>query len=199
MINFKIFQQRKHTFKRSLWWGEGCPDYKAFWDRGRRGSIQHTTPLSPKKILSLAAKKVDYIFEQPLLLVSFFLFRCGFQDKIEPSWRKLFNLNCRLRWRVQYPRYKKYTFLSAAAVMQVIFFISDCRNSFNCKLKKVIHEQIIIFHSPSNALCSSDEFVQIRNFKHHTFIGMFPLHLVQYPNTELLLMKIEQICKCKLS
>ena len=31
-------------------------------------------------------------------------------------------------------------------------FISDCRNSFNCKLKKFINEQIITFYSPSNAL-----------------------------------------------
>ena len=39
-------------------------------------------------------------------------------------------------------------------------FISDCGNSFNCKLKRLINHQIIIFYSPSNALCSSDEFVQ---------------------------------------
>ena len=60
-------------------------------------------------------------------------------------------------------------FLSAVAVMQVIFstednfcFISDCGNSFNCKLKKLINEQIVIFYSPSNALCLSDEDVQIK-------------------------------------
>ena len=59
--------------------------------------------------------------------------------------------------------------------MQVIFwtkdnfcFNSDCRKSFNCKLKKLINEQIIIFYSPSNTLCSSEESVQIKHFKHHT-------------------------------
>ena len=74
-----------------------------------------------------------------------------------------------------------YTFLSAIAVMQVIFwtednfcFNSDCGNlfKFNCKLKKLINELIVIFYSPSNALCSCDESLQIKHFKHHTFIGM---------------------------
>ena len=30
-------------------------------------------------------------------------------------------------------------------------FISVCSNSFNCKLKKLINEKIIIFYSPTNA------------------------------------------------
>ena len=71
-------------------------------------------------------------------------------------------------------------FLSAFALMWVIFstednfcFISDCRNSFNCKLKKIKNEQIIIFYIPSNALCPSAESVQIKHFKHHTFINMY--------------------------
>ena len=51
-------------------------------------------------------------------------------------------------------------------------FISDSGYSFNCKLKKQINEQIVRFYSPSNALCSSDESVEIKHFKHHTFIGM---------------------------
>ena len=51
-------------------------------------------------------------------------------------------------------------------------FISDCGNSFNCKLKKLINEQIVRFYSPSNAICWSDESVQIKHFKHHAFIGM---------------------------
>ena len=51
-------------------------------------------------------------------------------------------------------------------------FISGCTNSFNCKLKKLMNKQIVSFHSPSNALCSSDESVQIKYFKHHTFVDM---------------------------
>ena len=70
-------------------------------------------------------------------------------------------------------------FLSAIAVMQVTFwtednscFSSDCGNSFNCKLKKLINDQIVTFYSPSNALCLSDESARIQHFKHQTFIGM---------------------------
>ena len=83
-------------------------------------------------------------------------------------------------WGVQYPRNTEYIyyFLSVILVMQVIFriednfcFISDYRNSFNCKLKK----QRIIFYSPSNVICSSDESVPIKHFKEHTFFGMCSL------------------------
>ena len=63
--------------------------------------------------------------------------------------------------------------------MEVIFrtennfcFIYFCINSFNSKLKKLINVQIIIFYSSSNALGSSDKSVQIKDFKHHIFIGM---------------------------
>ena len=70
-------------------------------------------------------------------------------------------------------------FLSAITVMQVIFWIegsfcftSDCRYFFNCKLKKFINEQITNFYNPSNTFCSSDESVQMKHFKHHTFIGI---------------------------
>ena len=66
--------------------------------------------------------------------------------------------------------------------MQLLFWtednfclISDCANSFNCKLKKLINKEIIIFYSPSNALSSSDKSVQIKGFKHHTFIGAYSL------------------------
>ena len=52
-------------------------------------------------------------------------------------------------------------------------FISDYKNSFSCKLKKLINEQIAIFYSPSNALCSPNESVEIKHFKHYNFIGMF--------------------------
>ena len=53
--------------------------------------------------------------------------------------------------------------LSPIALMQAIFwteyfcFVSGCGNSFNCKLKKLLNEQIVIFYSWSNALCSCDE------------------------------------------
>ena len=114
--------------------------------------------------------------------LTFFLFRCGFQEKREPSWKNY------LIWTADWcgvhstpdPQKALIIFLSVISKMQVIFwsednfcFISDCRNAFYCKLKKLINEQIIIFYSPSNALCSSDESVQIKHFKHHTFIAMF--------------------------
>ena len=111
----------------------------------------------------------------------FFLFRCGSQEKIL---KKLFNLNSTQRWGTQCPSTQDtlIIFLSAITVMQMIFwtednfwFASDCRNSFNCKLKKLVNEQIIIFYSPSNTLCSSDKSVHIKHFNHHTFIIPFPL------------------------
>ena len=80
------------------------------------------------------------------------------------------------------PRYTLIIFLLPIAVTQVIFwtennfyFIFDCRNSFNCKLKKLINEQTIIFYSPSSVLCSSDKSVQVIPFKHHALIGMISL------------------------
>ena len=54
-------------------------------------------------------------------------------------------------------------------------FISNYRNSFNLKIKKIINEQIIIFYSPSDMLCSSDESVNIELFKQPTFTGMCSL------------------------
>ena len=86
--------------------------------------------------------------------------------------------------------------LSAIAVMQVIFWteeniyvISDCRDSFNCKLKKLINEQIIIFYSPSKALYSSEESVQLNILRIiiSLFSAPFPLGLTA--STEFLLMK----------
>ena len=86
--------------------------------------------------------------------------------------KKLFNLSSRLRWGSQYPSTQNtlIIFLSAVAKMQVIFwtedhfwFISHRTNLFNYKLKKLINEQII-FYSPSNVFCSSDESVQIHVF-----------------------------------
>ena len=92
--------------------------------------------------------------------------------------------------------------LSAMAIMQVILwtgdnfcFISDGRNSFNCKLKKLINEQIIIFYSTSNALGSSEESVKIEHFKHHTWC-VFPFHLIPSANIEFLLMKTDRE-RCK--
>ena len=38
--------------------------------------------------------------------------------------------------------------------------IFHCRNSFNCKLEKLMNEQIIIYYSPSNALCLSGKSMQ---------------------------------------
>ena len=72
-------------------------------------------------------------------------------------------------------------FLSAIAVMQVIFwtkdmcsFISCNWNSFNCKLEKLINKQVI-FCSPSNAVYSSEEYLKKNFSKHLFFIGMCSL------------------------
>ena len=101
--------------------------------------------------------------------------------------KKLFNLNSTLKLGAQYP---KIHLLSAITVMQVwiednFWFLPDCFNSFNCSLEKLIKKQIIIFYSPSNALCSSDSSIWIKQFNHHTF--RFPFHLVQSANTDFLL------------
>ena len=103
--------------------------------------------------------------------------------------KKLFNVNSWLSWGVHYPRYTEYTYYflisnchSFLTIIQVIlwtednfYFIFDWKNLFNCKLKKLIHRQIIIFYSPSNALYLSEEFVQVKHFKPPTFIAMCSL------------------------
>ena len=117
-------------------------------------------------LISLIGKKVGYwrtAWFKYNCWLAFFLF-C---DRV----KKLFNLNSGLRWEAQYPRYTGYTcyflisncsniFSSAVVIMQVIFwtkdnfrFIFNYRNSYNCKLKKLINEQLIIFYSPSNTPC----------------------------------------------
>ena len=64
------------------------------------------------------------------------------------------------------------------------------------------------FYIPSNVLCSSDESLQIKHFKHHTFIDMcslYTFYLAQSANTEFLLTKtlslkqIEKMYKYALS
>ena len=74
--------------------------------------------------------------------------------------------------------------------MQVIFwtednlcFISDCKNSFNCKLKKFINKQIIIFYSPSNALCLSEKSVKYHTVKQLNII--FSLVCVPIPPSQI--------------
>ena len=91
-------------------------------------------------------------------------------------------MNSWLRWRTQYPQTQGIHLLFSYQQLQwckwlfelkiIPAFISDCGNSFNCKLKKLINDQIVTFYSPSNALCLSDESARIQHFKHQTFIGM---------------------------
>ena len=88
-------------------------------------------------------------------LIFFFIFHGEFQNKIEPSWRNF------LIWTADWDRrihrmHLLLYFLIPIATMQGSFctkdnfcFICDCRNSFNCKLKKLTNEQKIIFYSPS--------------------------------------------------
>ena len=114
--------------------------------------------------MSLTAIRVDYVFEEPL--------------------KKLFNLISRLRWETQYPWYTEYIYYFLIKnwsnardfwTEDKFCFISDCWNSCNCKIKGSINRQIIVFSSPSNALCSSDKSIQIKYFNHHTFIRMCSL------------------------
>ena len=136
--------------------------------------------------------------------LTFFLFRCGFQEKREPSWKNY------LIWTADWcgvhstpdPQKALIIFLSVISKMQVIFwsednfcFISDCRNAFYCKLKKLINEQIIIFYSPSNALTSSDESVQNILTSYFNWY-IFPSHMVIPVNEDTSSLKqIEQMCK----
>ena len=117
-------------------------------------------------------------------MVSFLSLSLWFQEKIEPSWRNYFiwTPDWGGEHSTQDTQNALLIFLSAITVMQVTFwvagnfcFIYDCRSSFNGKLRQLKSEQIIIFYSLSNALCSSDKSVQIKHCKHQTFIGMCSL------------------------
>ena len=130
--------------------------------------------------------------------LAFFLFFCGFQQKIELSSKNF------LIWTSEWGRAKhqKYCqkaaliiFLSAIAVMQVIFwnkvnfcFISDCMYSFNGKFKKLISKRKI-FYSPANALCSYENSADKRFITSNFHWYVLLVHLVQSANTEYLLMK----------
>ena len=59
-----------------------------------------------------------------------------------------------------------------------IFFMDYIRSEFHIDFRThcvIMTQRIIIFYTPWNALCSSEESVQIKNFKHHTFIGLCSL------------------------
>ena len=104
-------------------------------------------------------------------------------------------------------------FLSVIAVMQMIFgteanfcFISDCRNSFNWKLKKLVSKQIIIFYSLSNALWSSEKSVQIKLYSITLSLVCVPLLLgsickywISVNEDTSGLELIKQICQCAVS
>ena len=80
--------------------------------------------------------------------LAFFLFHCWFQEKIDISWRN-FDLNNRLEIGSKITQMHRIPLLflvsycsSASDFLTEdnFFFISNCRNSFNCKLKKLINE-----------------------------------------------------------
>ena len=119
----------------------------------------------------LTAKKVDNIFEEPLnlhIIVGYLFLSCvvDSKEKVQTSWKNY--LISTAEWVGEHNttdiQNTFVIFLSAVALMKVNFwtednlrFISDWRNSFNCKLKNLINKQIIIFYSTSNALCSSGD------------------------------------------
>ena len=152
-------------------------------------------------------------------MVSFFSLPLWIQEKIEARWRNYLILTADVgeECNITDTQNALIIFLSAIAVMQEIFwtflfednfcFISDRRNSFNRKLKKLINEQIIIFCSPSHALCSYDKPVRIKHyFKDNIFIGMcspftcFNLQILYSVNKVTSSVKlIEEMCKYVLS
>ena len=72
---------------------------------------------------ALEAKKVDYMTNRLIyiaLLISIFSLTVWIQEKNRAKLKKLFYLNSRLRWGVQYPRYKECT---------PYFPISNCSNA----------------------------------------------------------------------
>ena len=106
--------------------------------------------------------------------------------------RKLFNWNHRLDWNTAPQIYILHLiFLSAFAVMQVIFwtedicsFISYYWNSFSLKLKKLINKQAF-------SIAHQIQFIRLRNaFKAPFFHWyVFPFQLVQSTNAEFLFNK----------
>ena len=73
----------------------------------------------------LTANKVDYIFEEPLNL--HIPYNCCLENRAKL--KKLFNLNSRLRWGAQQPRYTEYTYY---------FLISNCSNARDFLKQKLI-------------------------------------------------------------
>ena len=58
--------------------------------------------------------------------------------------------------------------------MQVIFWLNIFSDLLLIEklIQKPINEQIFTFYSTSNALSSSDGFIQIKRFDHHSSIGL---------------------------
>ena len=127
----------------------------------------------------LTSKKVDYIFEEPLnlliivvftLVIIFFLV-LWIPGANREKLKKLFDLNSRpqipeihrIHLLNSYQQFHRWNWFFLTE--DNICFISDCKNSFICNLKKLINEQIIMFYSTSNTLCSSEESVHIKHFK----------------------------------
>ena len=153
--------------------------------------------VSLKKIqMSLTAKEVDYVFEEPL---NSYVINCWLACL--PLWipgehgaevKKLLNLNSWMRWVEKYPRYIEYTYYflisncsnASEFLTEVNFcFISNFRNLHWTGNSK--NEQIIIFYRSLSVLCSSDESVEMKHLKHHTFIGTYSLFTwfnLQIPN-----------------
>ena len=92
-----------------------------------------------------------------MIVVNFFPFPLWIPGENRAKLKKIFNLNNKLRWGAQYHRYTEYTYYflisnCSNASEDKFNFVSDYRNSFNCKLKKLIKAQITILYSPLNAL-----------------------------------------------
>lgn len=133
--------------------------------------------------MSLTTKRYITSLNKHSCWLAFFFFHCWFQEKIEISWRN-FDLNNRLEIGSKITQMHRIPLLflvsycsSASDFLTEdnFFFISNCRNSFNCELKKFIKEQIIFFYSLSHVFCSSGKSVQIDHFKHHTSIVLCSL------------------------
>ena len=148
------------------------------------------------------------------MLVSFFLFCCGFQDKIEPSWRNHLTWTADRSGEHNMPN-KQNTFiifLSIITVMQVIFELKIIFTLFLAagihwtrNSKKLINEQILFIYSPSNVLFSSDESIQIKILSIILWLVCVPFALgsickywISVNKDTSSLKQITQMCKCAL-
>ena len=72
--------------------------------------------------MTFTAKKLDYIFEGPLTSpLAFLLFRCRFQEKIEPAKTNYFQQHTEMASTIRADTENGLIFLSVIAIIQEVF------------------------------------------------------------------------------